>query len=177
MRGLTLGTVCALLSIAGHEIGGGRVSAAGIFFVVGLFGLIGVVVADQELQTGRLTMLVLGSALLGHVVLICTHHAHGSSASAAGHYSAATMIVGHVLAALAVAWLLREGEASIFAWSRFLGQRIGAALVAAIVIAMRFIENVHSATATATDAFDDPLTLGGTQVCSSVSRRGPPVFA
>ena len=177
VRGLTVGTVCALLSITGHEIGGGGVCGAGILFVVGIFGLLGVIVADHELETWRLAMLVLGSTLLGHVVLTCAHQGHGSASSHAGHTSLLAMVAGHAFAALALALLLRAGDATIFAWYRFLGQRIGEALVTPIVLATSAAENRLSTSPNATELFDVPPFPRSPTRASVISRRGPPLFS
>lgn len=112
----------ALLTLAGHTAGGGRVDLLGLALVSLLsVGLAVATTAGRPSMPRLLVVLLAGQALL-HLVLTfaAAHAAHG-----AGHPSTAAMIGGHVLAAGVAALLVSHADGLIARWIAFVSAVIG----------------------------------------------------
>ena len=127
MRGMVLGALCALIALAGHAVGGGHATGLGAALAVLVVALLGTAIAKQELTLARLSVFAVGSQLLVHLMVAAAHHQHAQGGGRG--FSAQSMVVGHVVAALFAAVMLRQADATVFRWARFLSQRIGPALV------------------------------------------------
>jgi hypothetical protein len=112
----------ALLTLAGHTAGGGRIDPLGLALVSLLsVGLAVATSAGRSSLPRLLALLVAGQALL-HLVLTFTA---GHAAHSAGHPSTAAMVGGHVLAAGAAAVLVSHADGLLARWIAFVSAVIG----------------------------------------------------
>lgn len=156
-RALTLGATLVLLTLLGHDAGGGHPPAV---FSVGLAALLAWALAGA-LTRRRLPLpalfvvLCLGQVLL-HLVMSTGSHATAISSA---------MVIGHVVAAAAAALVFDRGEAVAARWLAYLASRLGTPKID--------IGPVASTTPVASSA-----TPMRSNVCRhDVVRRGPPLMA
>jgi hypothetical protein len=131
LRSTVLGAVAVLVSLAGHVAGGGQApDTAGL-----LLALAVAVSAYRLLLAGRerswpTLVAVLGLAqVVLHVTFTSwtdattmtdTHAAHHAMAATSGR----SMLAGHLVATLVLAWVLRLGEAALWSTARRIATRL-----------------------------------------------------
>lgn len=146
-RGLTVGLVVAGTAAAGHAVGGGPVAPLALTTLGVAAVIAAVALSHREWRFPRLLLMLGGAQLVAHLWLtLIGHHGHTSMSttpvpalrdhgmtampmSMSGESPAVVspwfgldlgMVVGHVLAAVICAWLLRRGEVALLALMRLL---------------------------------------------------------
>ncbi len=182
VRGAIGALVAVLLGAAAHTIGGGEAPSPAVVAAVALLAWpFAVLLAGRRLAGWRIVATVMVTQLLLHVAFTLVGHGTAAVASPAGHHGAvslallsgttvapdAPMTAMHVAAAVSTVFVLYAGERMLRALAR--GIRLVFARIDAVVAPLA--NRVPSATTTPVAAPSSFLPL------SSLSRRGPPVFA
>jgi hypothetical protein len=118
VRGCVLALCCVLLALTGHVLGGGSATSVLPLLMVGgpLAGAFAVW-ADRQRRTGEMIAAALGSQVALHVVFLLCGGAR--TLSLASNWDVG-MMLGHLVAACAMAWALSSGEAALWTLSRVL---------------------------------------------------------
>jgi hypothetical protein len=115
LRGSVLALCCAALSLSGHVIGGGRVTAVlPLLVVAGPLAAAFVVWADRQRSLLEIGAAALGSQVAFHAVFELCGASDGPPHPTSWD---ARMVAGHVLGAALLSWVLARGEAAL--WSLY----------------------------------------------------------
>ena len=121
-RAAALGSATLLLTLTAHTAAQSTLPAP---FEIGLLLplalALGYAAGDRRRSMPWLTAYVLAVQVLFHVLLIAT----GSHLTHESWLPAPNMLVCHLLAALALAWVITQGESTLARWAGYLGQVIG----------------------------------------------------
>jgi len=113
LRGTSVGAAALATSVAGHLAGGGAAPLAPVLAVMAAVAWVtGIVVAGRRVGFGRALVALLALQPVLHLTLTLTGHHHVVTSSVAS--SSGMMAVGHVVAALALAWWLAQGDALLW---------------------------------------------------------------
>jgi hypothetical protein len=165
LRGGALALCCVLLALAGHVLGGGSGSSVLPLLVVGApLAAAFAVWADRQRGLRELTVAALCSQPAFHVVfLLCG--ANGVLPHSRRWNGA--MVLGHGLAALAIAWVLSRGEAALWSLYRVLHRVVRVVLLRARDLDLGPVRVAAVAVV--------PARCGvGLLLASALGRRGPP---
>lgn len=114
----------AVVTAAAHTAGGGAVDLLSAAVVLALSVALASGVAARRLSTTRLIAAVLGAQAVLHLVMTVS----GSHAHHTGHGSAAPMVLAHVLAAIATAFIVVRADSVVAAWARLVDTALGTTL-------------------------------------------------
>ena len=164
LRAIGLAVAALILSLAGHAfVGGGGLPALSAIVVVALvYAMLAAARSGVVSRPIPVALTVLGLQGLAHVLFVVMgpHQAHGSLAPSL------QMLVGHVVAACAVAWLLVAGERIAAAWIRFFDTVFRGAFISRCGVNVRL---------TVQRASSFPSLLAH-DVIAHLAHRGPPTF-
>ncbi|MGV1037446.1 MAG: hypothetical protein ACOYD0_10545 [Candidatus Nanopelagicales bacterium] len=199
VRGSIVGVLCALLTAAGHSMGGGSVGIFGLVLIVAITSAAAITLTGTEMSAFKLGAFVASAQVVSHVMLaalaphsqsapaqVATAHHHGAiahvdmAAMPASSMPAmnmttgpALMIVGHVIVGLLIVWALRVGEALLFRISVAL-REVFAVLIGLGTPSPAIQLPAHGDQPTTPD-FRPVRTLFGALLSERISRRGPPL--
>lgn len=194
-----MGVLCALLTVAGHSMGGGSVGIAGFFLIAAITSAAAITLTGVEMGALKLGAFVASAQVVSHVMLsalaphapsapaqLAAPHQHGalahvdmgamSASSMPGMNMAAgpaLMIMGHVVVGLLIVWFLRVGEALFFQLSLAL-REVFAVLVGLGTRTSAIQLPTHGEKLKAPD-FRPVRQLFGALLSERISRRGPPL--
>ena len=155
---------CTLLALAGHVLGGGRVTAV-LPMVIGAAPLTAgfIVWADRRRDTAPIIAAAIGSQLGFHVLLsLC-----GSTAATHDRHADEAMVLGHAVAAALTGWALACGEGAVWALHHAMRQ-IGCVILVRLPVLPDRLSGRRPA---------DPAPAGcgaGIVLAAAHRRRGPP---
>lgn len=110
MRSLVVGSVCVLVSVAGHAAGGGAVPGVAGWLLLSAVCLAGAGVLSARRWTAvRLLVALVAAQTVAHVLLHLT-----APSAAAGPPGSAGLALGHACAAVVLAVLLAREEAVLW---------------------------------------------------------------
>jgi hypothetical protein len=122
-RAALVGAALAVLTLAGHTAGMGRVDPLGVTLVAVLASMLALVTSGRSVGLGRLLALLLAGQGLLHLILAFTSSHHGHPAI--GGPSASAMLAGHGLAAVIAAVVVRHADDLIDRWGVLVGTAVG----------------------------------------------------
>jgi hypothetical protein len=169
VRGAAVGVSATSLALAGHVAAGGPLPTPAIGVILVVASVSGsVALSGRRWTPSALLTVLLGVQVVFHVAFADHHGAAGMHH--AGHSLSASMMLGHLLAALATALLLNRGESWCWQLLALLGRPVH--------VARGFAEQVP-----ATSAADPLQPAGGPlpllrsrQLADAQPRRGPPAL-
>jgi hypothetical protein len=163
-RGLLVGALILVLTLAGHAaIGGGALPDAPTALVLFLLATLpSIAIADRRREAEWIFIHVASLEILLHVVLTVMMEHPGQHGFVV---MSPWMLVGHVAATLAITVTLCHGEQVLHAWMRMLRVLIGVDPI------------VDPATPHPSVVSPRPAILRGRVVASPALRRGPPASA
>jgi hypothetical protein len=126
LRGTTVGATAMGLALAGHVAGGGTLAASATSVAVFCLAVAGgVALSGRRWTLAELLTVLLGVQVVFHIAY--GNHAMGSVAVLHGHAAhgvSASMLLGHLLAALGAALVLRRGESWCWRLVALLGRPV-----------------------------------------------------
>lgn len=127
VRALLVASSVVYLSLAGHLLAGGGVPGPGpLAVLLALSGALVLGLARQRLSfAGTFGVLVVGEVAFHVVLAVSAVTAHGAHGHASSVLPSPAMSGGHLLAALAAAFVIRFADSVIEAWRRFLASGLG----------------------------------------------------
>jgi hypothetical protein len=164
-RGALLALCCTALALSGHVLGGGQVVAVlPMLAVAGPIGAAFVVWADRQRDPLELAAAAAGSQVAFHVVFsLCGGTGLPGHATRAG----VEMAAGHLVAGVAMTWVLSRGEAALWGLYRALSGVVRLWFLPQPVVASRSSRPPAEAVS--------PQGCGaGLVLAAAHPRRGPP---
>lgn len=126
LRGTTVGTTAMGLALAGHLVGGGSLPTSTTWVAVFALAVAGgVALSGRRWTLPELLTLLLGVQVVFHVAF--GRHVMGSGAVGHNHAvpsMSSSMLMGHLLAALGAALVLRRGESWCWRLAALLGRPV-----------------------------------------------------
>ena len=161
LRGTVLGCATVLITVLGHAGGHGSLPEPGLLLLLAPLALaLGALVADKRRSAAWMLGYVLAVQVLFHLLLtIASGHGHHGSV-----IPDTAMLLGHLLAALAVTIVLIHGDALIHRWIEFWR-----------ALAIELSWTPLSEPVTVAVAFVEPVAAVSATLDHDIARRGPPV--
>ncbi|MFM8349497.1 MAG: hypothetical protein ACKN9D_00355 [Actinomycetales bacterium] len=121
IRGMVLGSACAVLSAAAHSTGGGALLDGGLLLSLVIAMSLGIAWADRRATPVRLTLFVLGCQTLLHVVATLSNPHHlAANDQGSALIPGPAMVLAHALAGILMAAVLVHGDSLAHRWADFL---------------------------------------------------------
>ena len=159
-RGGALGVAAVIITAVGHSSGGGSLPEPGLLLLLLPLGLaLGTLVAQQRRSGAWILGFVLALQVLFHLLLtIAAGHGHHGS-----FLPDTPMLLSHLIAALAVAFVLAHGDALIHRWIAFWQ-----------ALAVELDWTPAPLAAALKPAFREPHFTSSALLAHDIARRGPP---
>lgn len=195
-RAFVLGSTCVAITIVAHALAGGTVPIIGVGFVTVLMLLGALLATSRELSLPSLLAFLAGSQVVCHLLLNGFSHSEvagsaamssergshalheiapgapeGVAAVAEAHSMTLGMFLAHVIACVAAALVLREGERVMFSLHRALPNIVR--VLFGLVVG-RPTANPVATAAVALPIADSTPRLSLFDYASELTRRGPP---
>ncbi|MGB3675695.1 MAG: hypothetical protein WA988_14775 [Candidatus Nanopelagicales bacterium] len=195
-RAFVLGSTCVAITLVAHATAGGTVPIVGVAFVTVLMLLGALLATSRELSLPSMLAFLAGSQVVCHLLLNGFGHSEvaGSAATssergshamhdvtatspeaiataAEAHSMTLSMVLAHVVACVAAALVLREGERVMFSLHRALPNIVR--VLFGLVVGRPTATPVAN-TGVARPIADSTPRLSILDFASELSRRGPP---
>lgn len=160
MRGAALGVAAVLITLLGHSGGHGELPEPVLLVLLLPLALaLGTLVAQKRRSGVWILGFVLALQVLFHILLtIAAGHAHQR-----GFLPDTSMLLGHLIAAIAIAGVLTHGDALVHRWIAFWQ---------ALAIELGWTPAPQAAGSA--PAFFEPHISGSAVLGHAIARRGPP---
>lgn len=160
MRGAALGVAAVLITLLGHSGGHGELPEPALLALLLPLALaLGTLVAQKRRSGAWILGFVLALQVLFHTLLtIAAGHAHQR-----GFLPDTSMLLGHLIAAIAIAGVLTHGDALVHRWIAFWQ---------ALAIELGWTPAPQAAGAA--PAFFEPHISDSAVLGHAIARRGPP---
>jgi len=182
-KGLSAAAIATFVALFGHVAGGGGIPGVwGFVAPLVLSAAVCVLIAGRTLSLVRLALSVLVSQVLFHFLFVLgsgataaasTHEHHGTTTTLVVSHSAASMGVGHVVAAVVTVAALYFGERVIRSLAQIV-RLLAARMLRPFAVPAPSTIAPAPALPTSWRPFT-PLALD--HAASTAPRRGPPAFA
>lgn len=160
MRGAALGVAAVLITVLGHSVGHGEIPQPALLaLLLPLAVALGTLVAQKRRSGAWILGFVLGLQILFHILLtIAAGHAHQR-----GFLPDTSMLLGHLIAAIAIAGVLTHGDALVHRWIAFWQ-----------AFAVELGWTPAPQTVGAVPVFFEPHITDSALLGHAIARRGPP---